>query len=363
MISQHTMLTELAVEFSKVCNMIVPYVIQNRCWNRVRLHHLVYYDMRILFPSLGSQMICQAIHRVADAYTTLKANKGIPKDSVPCIAFKSDSVNFDKRTYTFQGDSGDVSLFTLHGRKNVKFICGKHQKDLIKSGELKEARLIIKNKQLYFNLFLDLPDPQLIQSDKVLGVDIGENNLAATSSGKLYGGKELRDKRDRYLHQRSRLQSNGSRASKRKLKIISGREQRHVKHINHEVSKSIIQEAMKCNVSEIRMEDLTNIRANIKGGKRIKTRLHRWAFRQLQDFTKYKAEGVGMKVMFVNPAYTSQTCSVCGGIGKREKYSFSCLCGTKRHSDVNAALNIAEFAESIGSVRGAVNRPKFADQK
>ena len=32
------------------------------------------------------------------------------------------------------------------------------------------------------------------------------------------------------------------------------------------------------------MEDLTNIRDNIKAGKRIRSRLHRWSFRQLQTF-------------------------------------------------------------------------------
>jgi IS605 OrfB family transposase len=60
------------------------------------------------------------------------------------------------------------------------------------------------------------------------------------------------------------------------------------------------------------MEDLTNICANIKAGKRVRTRMHRWAFRQLQDFVSYKAQGAGLSVAFVDPAYTSQTCSVCG---------------------------------------------------
>ena len=32
----------------------------------------------------------------------------------------------------------------------------------------------------------------------------------------------------------------------------------------------------------------------------------------------------------------------------------------ERHSDVNAAVNIAGFAAPIGTARGAVTRPKFA---
>lgn len=135
-----------------------------------------------------------------------------------------------------------------------------------------------------------------------------------------------------------------------------------MKHVNHETSKAMVAEAVRVHSSEIRMEDLTNIRANIKAGKRVRTRWHRWAFRPLQDFFSYKAAAAGIHVVFVNPAYTSQTGSVCGEIGKREKHSFSCPCGTRRHADVNASRNMAGFAEPIGTARDAVTRPIFAHQ-
>jgi transposase len=65
-------------------------------------------------------------------------------------------------------------------------------------------------------------------------------------------------------------------------------------------------------------------------------------------------------VEFVEPAYTSQTCNACGGLGKRVKHRFTCPCGNLAHSDVNASRNIAMFAELSSSARGVVNRPKFA---
>ncbi len=57
----------------------------------------------------------------------------------------------------------------------------------------------------------------------------------------------------------------------------------------------------------------------------------------------------------VNPAYTSQTCSCCGYVDKRNRPSqstFRCLwCGSNMHADVNAARNIGQRrALSIGSV-------------
>ena len=57
----------------------------------------------------------------------------------------------------------------------------------------------------------------------------------------------------------------------------------------------------------------------------------------------------------VNPAYTSQTCSCCGYVDKKNRPSqstFRCLwCGSTMHADVNAARNIGQRrALSIGSV-------------
>lgn len=144
-----------------------------------------------------------------------------------------------------------------------------------------------------------------------MGVDVGENNLAAISSGKIFGGKIVRDRRDKFLARRRRLQSNGTQSAKQALCKASGKECRYVKHVNHEISKAIILEAKKREVSCIALEDLTNIRKNIKGNKRIRSRLHRWPFRQLQEMILYKAENVGIEVCYVEPAYTSQTCSNC----------------------------------------------------
>lgn len=358
---QSAALSALADAYAKACNIIVPFAQEHRCWNRVALHHLSYYTVREQLPALGSQMVCQSIHRVADAYKTLKSNKSIAKDKpVPAVTFRPSSVNFDKRTYSLKGDT--LSLFTLGGREYIAFTCGKHQRNLLASGSTKETTLIVRRGIWYFNICLDLPDVSPANGGGTFGLDVGENNLAASSTGKVWGGGQLRHNRDKYLAHRRRLQSNGSRAAKRKLRAISGREQRHVKTINHEVSKSIVAEVIRSGASTIRMEDLTHIRANIKAGKRVRTRLHRWAFKQLQDFVAYKAQGSGLSVVYVNPAYTSQTCSVCGEIGKRAKHRFSCSCGNTAHADVNASRNIAVFASPIGTARGVVTRPIFAHQ-
>ena len=82
----------------------------------------------------------------------------------------------------------------------------------------------------------------------------------------------------------SRLQANGTKSSKQFLVKVSGKENRHVKHVNHEISKAIIQEALASGCDTIAMEDLTNIRKRIKARKRVRSRLHRWAWAHCCDF-------------------------------------------------------------------------------
>jgi transposase len=79
--------------------------------------------------------------------------------------------------------------------------------------------------------------------------------------------------------------------------------------------------------------------------------LHNWAFYQLRAFIAYKAAVAGVPVVYVNPAYTSQTCSRCGHCERATRKSqakFLCVsCGFSAHADLNAARNVASRAAVI----------------
>ncbi len=337
---QHQKLCELKESFLSACNQIVPFAVKHRCWNRVALHNFVYTHIRAN-SKLGSQMVCNAIFAVCKAYRSKTISK---EEEVPVICFhKNRSVHFDKRTYNLQGET--LSLYTLDKRISVSFHLGEFQKHYFSQGLAKEAELIFRKGNWYFNLVLDLTDIVASNKSGSLAVDLGENVIAATSSGKLFGGGKVRYERDQYLAKRRRLQSNGSQSAKQLLKKISGKEARRMKQINHEVSKEIIQEAVRQDVGEIILEDLKNIRKRIKARKRERTRLHRWSFFQLQTMIQYKAEAIGLSVIYVNPAYSSQTCSLCDSLGVRQRRLFTCLCGNRQHSDLNASRTLCRFAQ------------------
>jgi putative transposase len=343
--------------YTLACNTLVPIVQEHRCWNRVSLHKLAYRQIRDT-SLLGSQMVCNSIFSVCKAYKALKTRGRSRKDiPVARIQFKRPSVHFDKRTYTLKGQT--ISLYTLAGRMTVQMAPGDHQRAILSQGIPKEAELVLRKGQWYFNLVIDIPDPPFAPRDAttVMGVDVGEDELAATSSGRLFGGGALRHRRDEHLALRRRLQSNGSQSAKRRLRQVSGTERRRVMHVNHETSRAIVREAQRIAATHIVLEDLTDIREHIKAGKRVRTRLHRWAFRQLQEQIKYKAVALGIAVLYLNPAYTSQTCSECQKFGTRTGARFTCSCGFRAHADWNASRNLARIGANWLASRAVVNPP------
>jgi putative transposase len=128
----------------------------------------------------------------------------------------------------------------------------------------------------------------------------------------------------------------------RKVERIKSRESRIVKDLNHKISHKLVDMAKEQHAALV-FEKLTGIRNTKKQNRSFKPSLHSWSFYQLQTFIEYKAKLLGLPVIYVDPAYTSQDCSKCGARGQRYKKVFKCpACGYVGHADVNAAFNIAK---------------------
>ncbi|MHB1512885.1 MAG: RNA-guided endonuclease InsQ/TnpB family protein [Acidiferrobacter sp.] len=74
----------------------------------------------------------------------------------------------------------------------------------------------------------------------------------------------------------------------------------------------------------------------------------------LTQMLGYKLRWAGGRLLLVDPAYTSQICSVCGAVdaGNRPTQAvFRCRhCGHEDHADVNAAQNI--LARGLAACEG-----------
>jgi IS605 OrfB family transposase len=156
------------------------------------------------------------------------------------------------------------------------------------------------------------------------------------------------------------LQAKKTSSARRLLKKRRRKEARFAADVNHRISKNIVAEAERTGRG-IAVEELTGIRVRVRLRKPQRATLHSWAFAQLGQFLTYKAQQAGVVVVQVDPAFTSQTCHVCGHVDKRNRRSqavFQCgRCDFVGHADHNAAHNIA----ARGVVRwGEVMRPDAA---
>jgi putative transposase len=184
--------------------------------------------------------------------------------------------------------------------------------------------------------------PEMIPQ-QFIGVDRNTTGHVAVTANPDTGKIEKLGKSALHIHRKySAIRKQLQREGKfRKLVVVKDRESRIVKDLNHKISRKIVDMAQVQHAALV-FEDLSGIRQTRKQHRSFKYALHSWSFFQLQTFVEYKAKLLGVPVLYVDPAYTSQDCSRCGTCGQRNGKDFKCLtCGHVDHADVNAAFNIA----------------------
>jgi IS605 OrfB family transposase len=338
--------------FNAACNAIAGTAFAARCANKSDLQQLVYYAIRARF-GLSAQMTIRAISTVSEAYQ---------RDKTIQPAFRlQGAMVYDARMCSFpRGDR--VALLTLEGRVDVPFRFGAYAEEMLYRTR-GQADLLYRASSATFLLAMsvDAPAPAPDDTAECVGVDVGIIHLATTSDGEFLnystGPKhaQVNQVRARSSRFRQKLQKKGTKSAKRLLKKRSGREQRFGKDVNHCLSKALVSTAQGTRRG-IALEDLQGIRA--RAGKTVTKRhrsvLHRWGFFQLRAFIAYKAALAGVRVVYVNPAYTSQTCSACGHCeraNRTRQSQFLCRsCGFSAHADVNAAVNMRQSARRRAAV-------------
>jgi IS605 OrfB family transposase len=337
-IEQADILLQTMREANTVCDAISDIAWQNKVFNQFKIHHLCYHSFKSTF-NLSAQMLVRCISKVADAY---KLDKKTQRFFRPLGA-----ITYDSRILTYKDFS--VSIWAIGGRLNTPFICHNSKYMPYVKGE---ADLVYKKGKFYLFQTVDVPDEDIDDVEDFIGVDFGLTDIIVTSDGVKHSADGLNNYREHRQKVRSSIQRKGTRSSKRLLKRLKGKERTTATIINHTISKSIVQSA-KMQGKGISVEDLTNIRFTSKRrNKKFRVKLGRWSFGQLRSFIDYKARLNGVKFIVVEPAYTSQTCSVCHSIGTRKNKSFTCTnCGNDMDADFNAAKNIA----TLGA---AVNQPE-----
>ena len=292
----------------------------------------------------------------------------------------------------------------------VATVTPRHREILTTTQHIATLRIVVKGDKLLAQVGYAVEEPEAAELDAliadpntlVMGVDLGIKCPAVSYStdGKVrfYGnGRENRYKRRKCYARRQRLQKARKLCA---IKRISDKEARFMRDRDHQVSRAIVNEAIRQGVRVISLEDLDGIRegctkstptrksrknvdkpkvdsvatntgepvqlalfsesealtkkqrrkARKLSKKQIAARrknnrsLNSWSFYRLMKFIEYKATLAGIRLVYVNPYKTSQRCPHCGKEHKAKDRRYVCECGFHAHRDVVGAINIARNA-------------------
>lgn len=225
---------------------------------------------------------------------------------------------------------------------------------------IKNPRVTYDGKYWYFSYSYEIEEQSRNDNDTIIGVDLGIERLAVTSSGTVYRNIN-KDKNVRQLEKRLRhLQRNVSRkyeVNKEGNKYVKTRNiiklenqirlvHRRLGNIRdtyiHEVTYDLVKTKPGCIV----IEDL-NVSGMMKN-KNLSKFIQQQEFYKFRQYLTYKCKFYGVKLIVANRFYaSSKLCSRCNNKHKTLSLSqrtYICSkCGLVLDRDLNAAINLENY--------------------
>ena len=356
-------------QYRLACNYVSEYLFNNNFpLNKNEVQKVIYNTIREKF-NLKSQMTISCIRSVIARYKTVKTqmarrpykyqdqNTGEWYREVRDLTWLHKPISFNRPQVDLQRNrdwsylsSGQLSINTLDGRVKVDPICRGFNQYLDGTWKFGLAKLLKSSGKWYLHISAtkEVTDFDKQTVKHVVGLDRGLRFLATSydEQGKtaFFDGQAIMRKRAKYQKLRATLQAKGTKSAKRRLKKLSGRENRWISDVNHCLSKTLVQK-YGANTLFV-LENLNGVsfeRTDLP--KALRNQNKSWAFYQLEQFLTYKAHLNNSEVVEVSAKYTSQRCPKCGVIKKdnrnHEKHEYHCdNCGYRSNDDRIGAMNI-----------------------
>src|SRR6056297_3451492 len=299
-----------------------------------------------LTANLVQEAIRRAVQAVTGCVERWKQGKRVSQPD-----FTSWSMLYDKRSATFYRNK--VSLSTVNGRVECEFELPSdsptpfEQYVLSEEFEFRASTLQYDavDDEFYFHITTRKygsdrdSDSSEVSADTepqtVLGIDLGVNSLAVSSTGRFWQGDDYDHWCREFEKRRGEMQQRGTQAAHNALLRLGKREKAYI----HTVANEIVTEVVETECDVIMFEDLTDIRERLPEAKWH----HIWAFRRLFEYVEYKAPERGIAVKQVESSHTSQRCSRtdCGFTHDDNRHGEQFHC-QKYNYEVNADYNAAK---------------------
>ena len=356
-------------QYRLACNYVSEYLFNNNFpLNKNEVQKVIYNTIREKF-NLKSQMTISCIRSVIARYKTVKTqmarrpykyqnqNTGEWYREVRDLTWLHKPISFNRPQVDLQRNrdwsylsSGQLSINTLDGRVKVEPICRGFNQYLDGTWKFGLAKLLKSSGKWYLHISAtkEVTDFDKQAVKHVVGIDRGLRFLATSydEQGKtaFFDGQAIMRKRAKYQKLRATLQAKGTKSAKRRLKKLSGRENRWISDVNHCLSKTLVKK-YGANTLFV-LENLNGVsfeRTDLP--KALRNQNKSWAFYQLEQFLTYKAHLNNSEVIEVSAKYTSQRCPKCGTIKKSNRnhdlHEYYCTnCDYRSNDDRLGAMNI-----------------------
>ncbi|SEH40629.1 transposase, IS605 OrfB family, central region [Halopenitus malekzadehii] len=321
--------------------------------NKREVRDTLYSELREE-TELQAQLVQAAIRRAVEAIKGVveRWKKG---QRVSCPTFTAETMDYDARSATISRNR--VSLATVEGRVEPSFVLPAESPTpyeryvLSEDYEFRESTLRYDEAtdEFYLNISTRRTDGDDAEGpadtehpdQTVLGIDLGVNNLAVSSTGTFWQGDDYDHWCREFEKRRGEMQQRGTQAAHNALLRLGKREEAWRTQYIHTIANELVSEAVEHDCDVIAFEELSDIRERLPHAKWH----HVWAFRRLFEYVSYKAPEQDISVEKVEPNHTSQRCSRtdCGFTHEdnRQGEQFECQkCGYEVNADYNAGKNI-----------------------
>jgi putative transposase len=332
--------------------------------------HITYYDQANQLPEIkGIREEYQDIHSQVLQDVLRKADKAFKAFFARCK--RGDTPGYPRYKGDHQFDSftypqGGYSL-TLDNRvclSKIGSIKVKLHREI--KGTIKTCTVKREGDCWYVVFACETEQEPLEACDNAVGIDLGLLHFATLSNGSTIENPRFFRKDEKKLAKLQQALAHTKRGSHRRKKAVQhvAKAQRKVRNRRadflHKQSRKLVntyglivfEELQPSNMSKRAKPKQDESGKYLPNGGSAKSGLNKSIVDagcgQFVQFCSYKAANAGRTVIQVNPTYTSQLCSGCGTVKKKDLSErwHRCECGTELDRDHNAALNILRLGRS-----------------
>jgi len=272
-----------------------------------------------------NQLLKQKFYKKARKLKRIIEKKKISKPEIKNLNPELDSRFIKIENSKTSEFDGWITLNSLGNKMKIiiPFKKTKHLNKLNNKGSLKQFARLSRNQ---ISLVFDIPD-KVKTSGKTIGIDIGIKNVISCSNN-FQSHEDIHGWNLDKIQKKICLKKKGSKGF-----------QRCQDHRKNYINWSINQLNLS-NIKQVNIEDIKYLRYK----KRTSRFMNHFVYANIFDKLEQTCEDSGVQIHKVVPTYSSQRCSACGWVRKRNRNGkeFKCTkCGFIFDADLNASRNIA----------------------